>query len=63
MKGNVYTEVFGIPTPKKGGNYTSTKTKISSPGIFTHSRAPGGVHVDAFPSPKLVKMLKELGYS
>jgi len=63
MKGNVYTEVFGIPTPKKGFNYTSTKTKISSPGIFSHSRAPGGDHVDTFPSPKLVKMLKELGYS
>jgi hypothetical protein len=61
---NVYTEVFGIPSPAAGGKYTSSKVNdINSYGIYSHSRAPGGTHVDSFPSPKLVAMLLSLGFS
>lgn len=67
MKGNVYTEVFGIPEPKEGEKYESKELTLNQAdtkrGIFIHAVAPGSDHTDCFPSSKLVNILKEYGYT
>ena len=60
---------FGIPSkPKPGGKYQTTLigTQIgqktwTQPGIFGHTTG-GGTHVDPYPTPKLIAMLKRLGF-
>lgn len=60
---NVWKEVFGLDQePVYGGTYTNKKLQGNTAyGIFTHNRASSGDHTDAFPTPKIIRMFKELG--
>ena len=66
---SLWQYIFGIPSkPKPGGKYQTTLigTQIgqktwTQPGIFGHTTG-GGTHVDPYPTPKLIAMLKRLGF-
>ena len=66
---NLWKQVFGLKDGKKPLPNSIAKSQDASLfggyeqyGIFSHSTG-GGSHHDIFPSPKMVNMLKELGYT
>lgn len=64
---SVWRYVFGLPSgkPNPGGNVSAQDASsyggYQQNGIFSHTTG-GGTHSDPFPSPKLINMLKSLGY-
>ena len=65
---SVWKYVFGLPggKPKPSEDLAAENASqyggYGQFGIFSHTTG-GGDHTDPFPSPKLIKMLKELGYT
>jgi hypothetical protein len=65
INGSLWKKVFGLPggKPTSGSNVKSQPAKnYSQYGIFAHATG-GGTHVDIQPTPKIIEMLKRLGYT
>ena len=64
---SVWKYVFGLPSGKPNPGDSASAQDASNyggyqqNGIFSHTTG-GGTHSDPFPSPKLINMLKSLGY-